>query len=284
MKILSEKDFVAGNFPSRGIFKSALKIFEMTEILPNIGKSVVGAFPYGSIIRGDYGFASDIDYFVLFSDDRIQKDLRMMVDYVYQETKVPIQLLALNVEDAQNGYHTINNFFRSHLNLAVLQNGYYGENPLEILFEEEVNPKEDLRKSLSLHTSLLRKGYFRGNSSSEKYVSFLEDIMGKPFHVMRDILNFMNPELFLKGNFKDTKGNILKEYSKLDVDSSLIQYAENLGKISRTYFDLLNLRRKEDHSEEFWREGYFQITNEMFGCYEDSLKFIRANSKFISKK
>ncbi len=151
MRIYSKKDYVKGKIPWKEDFKAALTEFEEECVMPFLEREVFGSFAYGSINRGDCNLSSDIDYFMLISDEEHKKRIKNAALNALNRRNVYLQTRVIHLDHARNGLHRIDDSFRQHLELTVGKYGHKGENPLEILSSSEIPFKKALRTSMGIY-------------------------------------------------------------------------------------------------------------------------------------
>ena len=283
MKILTTKDFIEGKIPRIEDFIPALEQFESDCVDPFIGKEVVGSFAYGSVNRDDYNVASDIDYFMIISDENHKKKVRESTKRAYDEKNVYVQTRVINQEHAKSGFHTFDEPFRQHLELSVAKYGHKGKNPLEILALNNVPFRYSLRKSILVHLMKLNNGFTTSPTSEEEYVDFLKDIMEKPFHAMRCAIQYALGTVAPNGaeNFHDTKEELIRTYNTLGFDGDLTADIGKLISTAKDYVRLLGSRQRGDIPQNELKGTYSVMLDRIMICYPESYHFICENAKFM---
>ena len=154
MRIFSLDDFVNNRIPGINHFREVLEEFEKGCVLPFLGKEVMGSFAYGSVNRGDCNVASDIDYFMIISDERHKERIKLAAQKAYGRF-IDIQARVVHVDHARAGLHRIDDSFRQHLEFTVQKYGHRGKNPLDILSRGNVPLRRGLLNALG---SVVRPG------------------------------------------------------------------------------------------------------------------------------
>ena len=285
MRILTTADFIKGKIPRRKDFIPALEQFELDCVVPFLGNEVVGSFAYGSINRDDYNVASDIDYFMIISDENHKKKVRESTKRAYDERKVYVQTRVINQEHAKSGFHALDEPFRQHLELSVVRYGHKGKNPLEILALNNVPFRDSLRNSISVYLMKLNNGFTTFPASEEEYVDFLKDIMEKPFHAKRCAIQYALGKIAPEGDsvFNDTKEELIKIYSGLGFDGNLMADVDKLRDTGRNYVSLLEARQRGDLPQSELKGAYSGMLDRIMNCYPEAYHFIDENTKFMNK-
>jgi len=284
MRILTTTDFIEGKIPRREDFQPVLEQFELDCVVPFLGKEVVGSFAYGSVNRTDCNIASDIDYFMIISDENHKTKVREATKKAYEGRNVYIQTRVINQEHAKSGFHTIDKPFRQHLELSVAKYGHKGENPLEILALNNVPFKDSLKNSISLYLMKLNNGFTNFPTSDKDYVDFLKDIMEKPFHTIRHAIQYLFGTVAPNGaeNFSDTKDELIDTYKKLErFDGDLMADIDKLEKTANDYIKLLESRQRGDIPKSELKRTYSVMLGRIMDCYNEAYHFIDENAKFM---
>jgi hypothetical protein len=284
MRILTTRDFAGNKIPRKQDFRPALEQFEADCVLPYLNKEVIGSFAYGSINRDDCNVASDIDYFMIINDEEHKKRIRKATKKALQEKNIYIQTRVIQKHLAEAGFHTLDSSFRQHLELSVAQYGFKGENPLEILAQNNTPFKESLKTSIAIYLMKLNNSFTTFQASEEEYVDFLKDIMEKPFHAMRVAIQYELGAVAPEGDktFNDTKQELIRIYKTLGYDKELDKDIHKLNATAYAYIKLLEKRQSKRWSS--MREDYSEMLDKIAECYSQAFHFIEENAKIIGEK
>lgn len=285
MRILTTREFEEGKIPRKEEFKPILEEFEQDCVIPFLGKEVVGSFAYGSVNRGDYNVASDIDYLMIIDNETHKKRIREANQKAYAKSCISIQTRVINVKNAQAGFHSIDPSFKQHLELSVKRYGHRGNNPLELLADNGIPFKEALRVSMSKYLSKMNNIYTNPPKSEGEYIQFLRDIMEKPFHAMRVAIQFQLGSVAPEQDhiFNDTKSELIRIYSGLGFDRGLMDNIEKLRRTARDYVRLLEDRQKEKIPRSEYGV-YPQMLDRIEDCYSHAYHFIEQNAREKPRK
>ncbi len=281
MRILTTADFMQGRIPRKEDFKQALYQFESDCVFPFLENGVVGSFAYGSVNRDDCNVASDIDYFMIVSNEKHKLRVREATKRAYEERSVHIQTRVIGLEHAISGFHGLDASFRQHLELSVKNYSHRGINPLEILADNRVSFRESLRTSMAIYLMKLNNGFTTFPTSEEQYVDFLKDIMEKPFHAMRVAIQHHLGSVAPVDipDFHDTKKELIEIYSRLGMDKCLIEDIDKLKATAREYVGLLELRQRGEMSKGELTNVYSRMLSKIESCYPEAFHFIDENAK-----
>ena len=283
MRIYSRGDFVRGRIPWKEDFKTALTEFEEECVIPFLGREVVGSFAYGSVNRGDCNLSSDIDYFMLISDEEHKKRIRNAALNALNRRNVYVQTRAIHVDHARNGLHRIDDSFRQHLEFTVAKYGHKGENPLEILSSSEIPFKKALQTSMGIYLMKLNNGFCSAPLSESAYLDFLKDIIEKPWHAMRVSIQSALGSVVPQGEeFEDTKEQLIRIYESLGYDGRLIEDIDKIREITAGYVHLLERRKNGDISPRNANRVYSEFLKRIGGYYEAAYHFIDGNARIIA--
>ena len=286
MRIYPREHFVEGRIPREADFKHALDKFEEDCILPFLGKEVVGSFAYGSINRGDCNVASDIDYFMLISDEEHKERIRNATSNALQKSNVYVQARVIHVDHARNGLHRIDDSFRQHLGFTVSKYGFRGENPLEILSRSRVQFKDALQVSMGLYLMKLNNGFCTAPFTELDHLDFLKDIMEKPWHAMRVSIQHALGNVAPEGDkdFEDTKDRLIEVYETLGYDANLMQDINQIRSVASAYVRLLEERRDGNITSLGANFIYSDFLTRIEQCYTSAYHFIDTNARIIAAR
>lgn len=284
MRIYPREHFVEGRIPREADFKPALAEFEEECILPFLGKEVVGSFAYGSINRGDCNVASDIDYFMLISNEEHKERVRRATKNALQKSNVYVQARVIHIDHARNGLHRIDDSFRQHLGFTVSKYGCRGENPLEILSRSRVQFRDALQVSMGLYLMKLNNGFCTAPFSELDHLDFLKDIMEKPWHAMRVSIQHALGNVAPEGDkdFEDTKNRLIEVYETLGCDARLMQDINQIRSVASAYVKLLEQRRDGRIGAENANDVYSSFLPRIEECYSAAYHFIDVNARIIA--
>ena len=284
MRIYPTEHFINASIPRQEDFKPALDEFEDFCILPFLGKEVIGSFSYGSVNRGDCNVASDIDYFILISDEGHKKRIREATSNALEERNVNVQPRVIHIDHARNGLHRIDDSFRQHLGFTVSKYGFRGENPLEILSRSPVNFKDALQISMGIYLMKLNNGYCTSPLTESEHLDFLKDIMEKPWHAMRVSIQHALGNVCPKGDkdFEDTKDKLISVYETLGYDKQLMQDISQIRSVSSEYIKLLDNRRNGSITSYGADFIYLNFLLNIEQCYNSAYHFIDANARIMA--
>lgn len=284
MRIYPIEHFVDARIPRQEDFKPALDEFEEECILPFLGKEVVGSFAYGSINRGDCNVASDIDYFMLISDEEHKDKIREATSNALQKSNVYIQARVIHLDHARNGLHRIDDSFRQHLGFTVSKYGHRGENPLEILSRSPVNFRDALQVSMGLYLMKLNNGFCTAPFTELDHLDFLKDIMEKPWHAMRVSIQHALGNVCPEGDkdFEDTKDRLIAVYETLGYDNRLMDDINQIRNVASTYVRLLEDRRNGSITYYGANLIYSDFLTRIEECYSAAYHFIDTNARIIA--
>lgn len=283
MRIYSKIDFVEGRIPGKEDFKTALNEFEEDCILPFLRRGVVGSFPYGSVNRRDCSVSSDIDYFILISDEEHKKRIRNVALNALDKKNVYVQTRVIHIDHARNGLHRIDDSFRQHLEFTIAKYGNKGENPLEILSSSKIPFKRALQTSMGIYLMKLNNGFCSASPSESAYLDFLKDIMEKPWHAMRVSIQHALGSIVPEGEeFEDTKEQLIRVYKGLGYDDRLIDDIDKIRAIALQYVQLLERRKSGDIGVKNANRAYSEFLPRIEDCYNAAYHFIDGNARIIT--
>ncbi len=283
MRILSLDDFIEGKIPRKEDFRLALQKFEQECILPFLGKEVLGSFAYGSVNRGDCNLASDIDYFIIISDEKHKDKIKIASEIAHETWHIGIETRVIHADHAKVGLHRIDDSFRQHLEFTVAKYGYRGVNPVDVLSKSTIPLRKGLVTSMGIYLMKLNNGYCKTFSSEAERLEFLRDILEKPWHAMRvAIQHRFGSVVSPNENFEDTKEQLMRIYQSLGYNSALISDIEEIKSASIEYIALLKARQKGIITKNKIKPLYNQTLERIEGCYKNSYHFIDANARIIT--
>ncbi|MEK6860100.1 MAG: hypothetical protein AABX54_04775 [Nanoarchaeota archaeon] len=284
MRIYPREHFIMGRIPREDDFKPALAEFEEDCVFPFLGREVVGSFAYGSVNRGDCNVASDIDYFMLISDERHKKKIRDASLNAFSRRDIFVQARVIHVDHARNGLHRIDDSFRQHLGFTVSKYGYRGENPLEILSRSKIPFRDALQVSMGLYLMKLNNGFCSAPFSELDYLDFLKDIMEKPWHAMRVSIQHALGNVAPEGDrdFEDTKEQLVRVYKSLGYDRQLLEDIEKIKVVASEYIRLLLKRRGGVIDTQDADRCYSDFLPRIEQCYDSAYHFVDANARIIA--
>ena len=283
MKILTLQEFVENKIPKKEDFKTALNQFESDCVLPFLGKEVIGAFAYGSVNRDDCSLSSDIDYFMIITNNNHQIRIREATKRAFEERNISIQTRVNNKKFAVEGFHGLDLSFLEHLGLSVEKYGHKGMNPLEVIASNDVLLKNALRASISNYLTKLNNGYNNYPTSEHEYVTFLKAILEKPFHAMRVGIQYEFGTVAPDGkeDFHDTKDALIKVYSRIDKEG--LEHIKKLKILSGKYNHLLEQRQNGKIPPSELESRYDNMLTEIMWHYPVAYRFIERNAERMMK-
>ena len=282
MRILTLEDFFQDRIPRKEGFRPVLTDFENDCVIPFLGKEVVGGFPYGSVNRGDCNLASDIDYFIIISDERHKERIRIATRRAYNTRYIDVQPRVVHVDHARAGLHRIDDSFRQHLEFTVGKYGYRGRNPLDVLSKSNIPFRKGLLTSMGIYLMKLNNGYCKAFCFEVEKLEFLRDIMEKPRHAMRVAIQHALGSVVRPGeDFEDTKKQLMRIYASLGYDKDLISDIDEIKSVTTEYIALLEERQRGKVPKSKMDSLYNQMLNRIEGCYREAYHFIDENARII---
>ena len=282
MRIFSLDDFVNNRIPGINHFREVLEEFEKGCVLPFLGKEVMGSFAYGSVNRGDCNVASDIDYFMIISDERHKERIKLAAQKAYGRF-IDIQARVVHVDHARAGLHRIDDSFRQHLEFTVQKYGHRGKNPLDILSRGNVPLRRGLLNSMGIYLMKLNNGYCKAHTSESESLEFLRDIMEKLWHAMRVAVQHALGSVVRPGeDFEDTKEQLIRIFQTFRYSPDLMSDIDKIKNTAIEYTTLLKARQKGLVPKDRMFSLYNEMLKRIEGCYESAYHFIDKNSRIIA--
>lgn len=280
MRVLTTQEFIENRIPRKEDFKAALNQFEQDCVLPFLGEGVVGAFAYGSVNRDDCSLSSDIDYFMIITDDNHTSRVREATRKAIEERNIDIQTRVIRKKFAMSGDHGIDLSFKEHLGLSVERYGYKGLNPLEVIVDRKITFEEALRNSASAYITKMTNEYTNYPSSEEGHLKLLKSILEKPFHAMRIAIQYHFGTVAPDGkdSFHDTKDNLMNLYKRFGSDES-IQDIQRLKMIAKEYNQLLEQRQRGKIPPNELESRYENMLIKIITNYSTAYRFIEFNAE-----
>lgn len=172
--------------------------------------SVVCALMFGSVLRGDSNFRSDIDCIVLYELEDQDRALCAMreLDCAAKALFVPINFTPCDTVVAKTPHHAVSESFRWHLDTSV-ENGGLIKGSLDIL-AKTAPAKFDIEQYVSRKMYNLTEGRAHMTTYSDEHLAgFLKKAIEMPMHIARKMLVY---EHKLIG---DSKREVVEQYARV---------------------------------------------------------------------
>ncbi len=186
-RVFTWDEISKGQVPEEEHFQQIIE--QLAEALA-ASSDVVGATICGSMIT-EYTQRSDIDCVLIYEPGFIRA-VQASVLPVEQEAArlyVPLDLIPVSRDLAQNGLHHITLSFGAHLRYAAKGKRVIKKDPMSFLNFVGKNPWQDVTEYLLTKIGKLEKGILKVGAMDERdECAFFEDMLRMVFHVARKML------------------------------------------------------------------------------------------------
>lgn len=229
--------------------------------------SVASALLFGSVVRGDFNFRSDIDCLVLYKTE--QEGVAMAViheiDREAHGLHVPINFTPCDTVLAHTHLHHLGSSFVRHLQASIDAGGLI-KGDLVGSLAPTISPEEEIRSYIKMKMYKMQASFAQMSSfSEEQLASFLKKAFEAPMHVARKMLIY---ESTLGG---DSKKEVQARYRDT-MPSPMAALFNNLLALDAWYSSEVERQARRPNRQRY-NETLALIMSELSGL----LQFLRLN-------
>ncbi len=238
-----------------------------------------GAILCGSFLGGHHSLTSDIDCFLIYSNQDIDMVMELLntISQMAESFSVPVEFITVQDTFARTPFNPIGPLFRAHIQWAADNGGIIKKNPLELLDKSARTVTEELVQYLSLRISWLEKKMAEYPAlSSEKQARVLSKVLD-PYHVARKVLQTMGYEMA-----QGSKVGIVFQYA-LSIDSKYLKSLfDTLHKAAVNYSDMVEYYVSNPSFSQYVRvlESLERLIPVALSYLHESARFILSHPRF----
>ena len=190
---------------------------DLSGLIPN---EIYGAKVYGSVAKNSPSIRSDFDILVVFNNNLGVKKLNYFVQEIDKETKVQVEPLILSVQQASEGFHTIDSSFYTHFEGIPNEGNLIGNYPLNKIKPLQGNTIDVCMDYIRQKIRRLNQGHF--DTSGVELLSVLQRVLESPVALGRKVLYVLqNLGKFEMDDKDDCKKSVIRNFNKIMVDSNI---------------------------------------------------------------
>lgn len=218
-KIYSWERIENGGVPNVENFSVAKRMI-LSDLLGLIPNEIYGAKVYGSVAKSSPSVRSDFDILVVFNNNIGIRKLNYLVQEVENKTKVKIEPLILSVQQASEGFHTIDSSFYTHFEGIPSEGNLIGNDPLNKIKPLQGNMVDVCMDYIRQKIRRLNQGHF--DAAGVELLSVLQRVLESPVALGRKVLYVLqNLDKFEMDENDDSKKSVIRNFNKIMVDSNI---------------------------------------------------------------